>query len=84
MLYSKIVHVHVLYLHVHAGIAYNYITGVDIISNYRLDPVSHSQIFTPILGELDPDRVGSGIQYGNAQLRRVGPPPPAAKKSCSC
>jgi Ras-related protein Rab-4B len=24
-------------------------------------------------GELDPDRVGSGIQYGNAQLRRVTP-----------
>lgn len=37
-------------------------------------------------GELDPDRVGSGIQYGNAQLRRVPPPgqPSGGKKDCSC
>ena len=35
-------------------------------------------------GELDPDRVGSGIQYGNAQLRRVAPPQPTGKKDCSC
>lgn len=37
-------------------------------------------------GELDPDRVGSGIQYGNAQLRRPQQPGQSTggKKECSC
>ncbi|XP_064403744.1 ras-related protein Rab-4B-like [Halichondria panicea] len=35
-------------------------------------------------GELDPDRVGSGIQYGNAQLRKPPPTQQTQKKDCSC
>ena len=39
--------------------------------------------FRFLKGELDPDRVGSGIQYGNAQLRRVAPAStPSGKKKC--
>ena len=40
-----------------------------------------------ILGELDPDRVGSGIQYGNATVRRVSQPGQKEggnKEKCSC
>ncbi len=38
-----------------------------------------------VIGELDPDRVGSGIQYGNAQLRKVSQGPQQSKKEkCSC
>lgn len=38
-----------------------------------------------ILGELDPDRVGSGIQYGNAQLRKVAPGTQhTQKEKCGC
>ncbi|XP_003384407.1 PREDICTED: ras-related protein Rab-4B-like [Amphimedon queenslandica] len=38
-------------------------------------------------GELDPDRVGSGIQYGNATVRRVTQPGQKEggnKEKCSC
>lgn len=39
-----------------------------------------------IAGELDPDRVGSGIQYGNASVRRVTQQGPSGggKEKCSC
>ena len=36
------------------------------------------------LGELDPERVGSGIQYGNAQLRKPVERTPANPSKCSC
>ena len=35
------------------------------------------------VGELDPERMGSGIQYGNTQLRKTGPPKPETEK-CDC
>lgn len=35
-------------------------------------------------GELDPDRVGSGIQYGNAQLRRVTPQQSGTSEKKKC
>lgn len=42
-------------------------------------------VFLCDLGELDPDRVGSGIQYGNAQLRKVTPgTQQTSKDKCSC
>lgn len=34
-------------------------------------------------GELDPERMGSGIQYGNTQLRKTGQPKPETEK-CDC
>lgn len=39
-----------------------------------------------IVGELDPDRVGSGIQYGNASVRRVTQQGQTGggKEKCSC
>ena len=43
-----------------------------------------AQLFAIIIGELDPDRVGSGIQYGNAQIRKTAPQqtPREHKKCC--
>ena len=35
-------------------------------------------------GELDPERVGSGIQYGNAQLRKPVERSPTNPSKCSC
>jgi Ras-related protein Rab-4B len=36
-------------------------------------------------GELDPDRMGSGIQYGDARLRRLGAlEKEGDNKKCSC
>ena len=37
-------------------------------------------------GELDPDRMGSGIQYGDARLRRYNnlEKESSEKKSCNC
>lgn len=34
-------------------------------------------------GEMDPERLGSGIQYGNASLRRISRQQPAAQ-TCPC
>ena len=48
--------------------------------------MSQTPLVLSATGELDPDRVGSGIQYGNAQLRRPQQPGQSTggKKECSC
>ena len=45
---------------------------------------THAHTHTHSLGELDPERVGSGIQYGNAQLRKPIENSPSDKSKCSC
>ncbi|XP_052219622.1 ras-related protein Rab-4B isoform X1 [Dreissena polymorpha] len=44
------------------------------------------QILTKIeSGELDPERMGSGIQYGDTSIRRQHrPPPTSSRPDCSC
>lgn len=36
------------------------------------------------LGELDPERMGSGIQYGNTQLRKTTQTKPEGGDKCEC
>lgn len=60
------------------------------IAAWYMHAVLHCNVFVygcgvACAGELDPDRVGSGIQYGNAQLRKVTPGAQQDKKDkCSC
>jgi len=35
-------------------------------------------------GELDPERMGSGIQYGNSALRKTNPPKSSDTQNCEC
>ena len=48
----------------------------------------HITFRNTILGELDPERVGSGIQYGNASVRRISQQGQkeggGGKDKCSC
>lgn len=44
-------------------------------------------IYCPFLGELDPERMGSGIQYGDAALRQLRSPrraQPQGAQECGC
>lgn len=48
---------------------------------------THSDPTTPAIGELDPERMGSGIQYGDASLRQLRQPRSAQAVSpqpCGC
>lgn len=37
-----------------------------------------------LIGELDPERMGSGIQYGNSALRKNAPQKSSDGNSCEC
>ena len=59
----------------------------DLITDARKLPVSKSNLeflWFPA-GELDPDRMGSGIQYGDPSLRRtIRPGKQEERQKCAC
>lgn len=46
--------------------------------------VNTSKLFFNFTGELDPERMGSGIQYGNTQLRKTTQTKPENGDKCDC
>ena len=52
------------------------------LSNYQIS--TKRNFFFSALGELDPEKMGSGIQYGNSTTRRTIHPRNEDKPACAC